>query len=103
MPVMGHPNCLYSCGECYVIPLFICGSGSRVLTHASHMLLWPTRRLIHLFAEEEQLLLWGKHNNKFCNHLIEPVKHFRAGVGNLTQTGIFEMNTVNCIVLLLSK
>ena len=62
------------------------------------MLLWPTRRLIHLFAEEEQLLLRGKHINEFCHHLIEPLQHLCAGVGNLTQARILEMDAVDGIV-----
>ena len=103
MPVIGHPNCLYSCGECYVIPLFICGSCCCVLTHASHMLLWPTRRLIHLFAEEEQLLLWGKHIDEFCHHFIEPLQHLCAGVGYLAQASILEVDAVDGIVLLICE
>ena len=67
------------------------------------MLLWPTRRLIHLFAEEEQLLLRGKHINEFYHHLIEPLQHLCAGVGYLAQARILEMDAVDGIVLLICE
>ena len=67
------------------------------------MLLWPTRRLIHLFAEEEQLLLWGKHIDEFCHHFIEPLQHLCAGVGYLAQARILEMDAVDGIVLLICE